>query len=234
MRRSWSQIGTWHFKLLALVRQCSPTSVKQPPPCAPPLTYLFMILPLAKLGALSNVLPCHWELPTFWWAPFSNSHPGWTKTQICATCLPQGHNCFLQCLSRSSSFSHLPGPHPSDFKVPRKPPQVPTCHPKHLVPGVGAKEGPCLGSTWALFCRLPQGWDFSHLAGFPSLSPVWVLRFQQYRPWQKGPPPSRHTSEVFIPCRDCDLARMGFGWLSVSHRPSVSVSPAWTLVLISP
>lgn len=101
--------------------------------------------------------------------------------------------------------------------MPRKPPQVPTCHPKHLVPGVGAKEGPCLGSTWPLFGRLPQGWDFSHLAGFLSLSPVWVLCFQQNRPWQKGPPPSQHTSEVFIPCRDCDLARMGFGWLSVSQ-----------------
>lgn len=40
-KKTWSQMGMWHFKLLAWVRHCPPTSVKQPAPCAPLLTYLF-------------------------------------------------------------------------------------------------------------------------------------------------------------------------------------------------
>ena len=148
---------------------------------------------------------------------------------------PWCHNCSFRCPSHSLSFSHLPSPCPSDCKVLRKPPQVPTCQPKHLVLGVGAKEGSSLGSAWPLFCKdSRRGWGFSHLAGFLSLSPMWVLRFQQNRLWQKGPPPSQHTSEVFIQCGACDLASMGFGRLSISHRSSVGVSPAWTLVLLSP
>lgn len=225
-------MGVWHFKLLALLRQCSSTSVKESYSCIPLFWHLFMDWMLSLICL--QVTGCWLLTLGLLIRRVTQDKP---KTQIWVTFLfyPGATTArFSACLTPCPSLTFL-SPCPSNCKMLRNAPQVPIHQPKHFVPVVRAKEGSSLGSMWLLFCEyFPRGWGFSHLAGFLSLCPMWVLHFQQNRPQQKGPSSPQHTSEVFIRYEACNLERMDFGCLFVFHRSRIRVSPAWTLALISP
>jgi len=229
-------MGRRCFKLLALVRQCFPTSVKQPPPAPPCST--------------TSSQPYHW--------------PNWMLSPTCLHVTgswPRSLGLLIPTVTQDEPKRRFVPP-VSFLLVPQLLCAVPALllvllsPPQSLSPGLQsaqeASPGAYLSTQAPCSCHrsrgriisgfnlasllqgLPQGMGFLLSGWFPkSLSRVGPRLPTKQSPAER-PPPSQHTSEVFVQYGACDLARMGFGCPSIFYGSFTGVCPASTLVLISP